>query len=111
MKSKSVIISAVLLFAALLSGCNGSAGSAAVASAIAPIRSMTVSGDGQVTLKPDIAYINIGVHTDKPTASEAVAQNNTDTQAVIDALKGAGVAAEDLQTTNFSIYQNNQQTP
>ena len=46
MKSKSVIISAVLLLAILISGCNGSAGSNTVASAIqAPVRSLTVTGN------------------------------------------------------------------
>jgi len=102
MKTKTILISAVLLFAVLLSAC----GPTTIAPAAqAPVRSMNVSGTGEVTLKPDIAYINIGVHTEKATASEATAQNNTDAQAVIDALTAAGVAADDIQTTNFSIYQ------
>lgn len=108
MKTKSILVVGLLLFAALLSAC-GPAVAAAPAQAVT--RSMTVSGTGQVTLKPDIAYINIGVHTEKPSAAEAVAQNNTDTQSLIDALKNAGVSADDLQTTNFSIYQNNQTGP
>ena len=108
MKTKTLVISIIVLLAVLLSAC----GPAVIApSQQPPIRSMTVSGTGQATLKPDIAYINIGVHTEKPSASEAVAQNNTDSQAVIDALKSAGVAANDIQTTNFSIYQNNQVGP
>jgi uncharacterized protein YggE len=96
-----------MLFAALLSGCNGSAGSNTIASAIqAPVRSLTVSGTGRVSLKPDIANINIGVHTERPVASEAVSVNNADTQKVIDALKAIGIAADDITTTNFSIWQN-----
>jgi hypothetical protein len=102
MKTKTILISAVLLFAVLLSAC----GPTTIAPAAqAPVRSMNVSGTGEVTLKPDIAYINIGVHTEKATASDATTQNNTDAQAVIDALTAAGVAADDIQTTNFSIYQ------
>jgi uncharacterized protein len=77
-----------------------------VAGTVPPVRSLTVSGTGRVLLKPDIAYINIGVHTERPVASEAVDVNNADTQKVIDALKGVGVAADDITTTNFSIWQN-----
>jgi uncharacterized protein len=108
MKTKTVLISAVLLLAVLLSAC----GPTTIAPAAQPpIRSLNVSGTGEVTLKPDIAYINIGVHTEKATASEATAQNNTDAQAVISALTAAGVAADDIQTSNFSIYQKDVTDP
>jgi uncharacterized protein YggE len=62
-------------------------------------------------MTPDIAYINIGVHTDMPTASDAVSSNNKQTQQVIDALEKFGVAAKDIRTTNFSIYPNVQYDP
>jgi uncharacterized protein YggE len=67
---------------------------------------LTVAGAGQVVLKPDIAYINIGVHTEDPSAADAVAKNNADTQKLIDALKAQGVVADDLRTANFSIWTN-----
>lgn len=70
----------------------------------APLRTISVNGSGKVTLDPDIATINIGVHTENTNAQEAVAQNNEDAQAVIDALKGFGIADKDIQTSNFSIY-------
>jgi uncharacterized protein YggE len=107
MKTKTLIISVVILLAVLLSACSSPSGSAAQA---AP-RLLTVSGAGKVSLKPDIAYINVGVHTEKPSAAEAVAENNTNTQKLIDALKAAGVDANDIQTTNFSIWQNTQSGP
>ncbi len=53
----------------------------------------------------------MGVHTEKPGAAEAVAENNANTQKLIDALKAAGVDNNDIQTLNFSIYQNNQYGP
>jgi hypothetical protein len=55
-------------------------------------------------IKPDIATINIGVQTEGSDAQEAVASNNQQSQALIDALTGAGVADNDIQTSNFSIY-------
>jgi uncharacterized protein YggE len=33
--------------------------------------------------------------------------NNTQAQALVDALKNAGIAARDIQTSNFSVYYNN----
>jgi hypothetical protein len=62
-------------------------------------------------LSPDIAYIYIGVHTEEPTAADAVEANNAQTQQVIDALQDAGVAANDIRTTSFSIWPNQQYSP
>lgn len=67
-------------------------------------RTLDVSGNGTVYLTPDIAYINIGVHTEDPAIAAAVDDNNNRTQALVDALKNAAVAPEDIQTSNFSVY-------
>jgi uncharacterized protein YggE len=104
MKTKTLVISVVLLLAVLLSAC----GPTVTANQPTPAqRTLTVSGAGQVSLKPDIAYIYVGVHTEMPSATE----NNQKTQKLIEALKAAGVEAKDIQTTNFSIWQNAQYGP
>jgi hypothetical protein len=82
-----------------------------VANPAPPQRTLNVTGMGTIMLTPDIAYINIGVHTEMPTAAAAVAANNTQTQQVVDALKTAGVDAKDIRTSNFSIYPNTQYDP
>jgi len=105
MKSKSILISVVLSLAVFLSACAPAALQGMSASQAGP-RTLTISGAGKVTLKPDIAYIYIGVHTEKSSAAEAVAENNAKTQQLIDALKAAGVDAKDIKTSNFSIWQN-----
>jgi uncharacterized protein YggE len=106
---RSILIPAVMLVALfVLSACGPAT---IVANPVPPQRILNVSGTGTVTLTPDIAYINIGVHTESPTASEAVSNNNTQTQQVVDALKKAGVDAKDIRTTNFSIYPNTQFDP
>jgi hypothetical protein len=51
------------------------------------------------------------VHTESADISTALAENNTNAQAVRDALAGFGVKPEDIQTTNFSIYPNQQYGP
>lgn len=108
MKRIFIILSIVVLAAVALSACGPTT---ITANPAPPQRTMNVTGAGTVTLTPDIAYINIGVQTEKPTAAVAVAENNTQTQRVIDALKAAGVDAKDIQTTNFSIYPNTQYDP
>ncbi len=67
-------------------------------------RTLSVNGTGTVYLTPDVAYIYIGVHTEDADIAEAVARNNAQTQRVVDALRKSGVAAKDIQTSNFSLW-------
>ncbi len=108
MKIKSLFVSVILLAAITLSACGPAT---IVANPVPPQRTMNVNGTGMVMLTPDIAYINIGVHTELATAAEAVTANTTQTQQVVDAIKNMGVDAKDIRTTNFSIYANTQTDP
>ncbi len=108
MKIKTLSVSVILLAAVALSACGPAT---IVANPVPPQRTMNVNGTGMVMLTPDIAYINIGVHTELPTAAEAVSSNTTQTQQVVDAIKSMGVDAKDIRTTNFSIYANTQTDP
>ena len=108
MRTKSMIVSLVLLLAVALSAC----GQAAIAPSAQEVqRTLNVTGAGLVYLTPDIAYINVGVHTEKSTASEAVAESNAQTAKVIDALTKSGVDPKDIRTTNFSIWPSQQYGP
>ncbi|MDD2921936.1 MAG: SIMPL domain-containing protein [Anaerolineales bacterium] len=107
MKNKFWIFAALALMLAL-SAC----GPTTINQAAQPIvRTLNVTGVGQTYLTPDIAYIYIGVHTESPTAADAVSANTAKTVAVTDAIKKAGVAAKDIVTTNFSIYPSQQYNP
>ncbi len=68
-----------------------------------PAETITVVGQGKVYIKPDIARVSIGVETSAETISEAVAENETQMEAVLAALKEAGIAEKDIQTMNYSI--------
>ena len=96
MRTKSLIVSIVVLASLVLSACG--------AAAPAGSRTLNVTGAGQAFITPDIAYLYVGVHTEKPTAAEAVAANNAQTQQVIDALKNFGVEEKDIHTSSFSIW-------
>jgi len=102
---QKVLVFTVLALALVLSAC----GPTTINQEAPPVnRTLNVNGLGVTYLTPDIAYIYIGVHNEGPAASEAVDANKVQTQAVLDALKKAGVEEKDLRTTNFSIYPSQQ---
>ena len=101
MKTKYHIVATVALIALLISACGPTT---IRQDALAPLRTVSVTGSGSANLVPDIAYIYVGVHTEKPSAAEAVDENNAQTQKMIEALKDFGIAAKDIRTTNFSIW-------
>lgn len=102
MFKKSLLL--VVLAALFLVGCTPAAPAAVSASYGAAPTGLSVNGRGQVTLAPDVAYVTIGVHTSGSDVSEAVNANATQVAEVMEALAAAGVAQEDMQTSNFSVY-------
>lgn len=106
-RNKTIVISIFLALMVLLSAC---ASNATPTTPPTP-RTLTVTGSAQAALNPDIAYINIGVHSENVDAKEAVASNNVSSQAVADALTALGVDAKDIHTTNFSIYPQDEYGP
>ena len=64
---------------------------------------LTVSGSGEVQAAPDIARLSLGVVTQNADAGEASAANAQKSAALIKAIKNAGVADKDIQTTGYNI--------
>ena len=91
-----------VLMVLLLSACVGQTGQANTP------RTLSVNGNAQVMLAPDVAYVSVGVHTDGPNAAEAVAKNNELTKNLMNAIQALGVAAEDMRTTTFNISPQQQ---
>ncbi|HSG44656.1 MAG TPA: SIMPL domain-containing protein, partial [Anaerolineales bacterium] len=73
MKNKVLFVLAIALLALLVSACGPTTVNQA---APPPVRSVSVTGAGSANLVPDIAYIYVGVHTEKASAAEAVDENN-----------------------------------
>jgi len=71
---------------------------------VTPPRQITVIGLGTVSASPDIVRANLGVQVTAPTVTEATQQNNKTMDAVLAQLKAAGVAAKDIQTSDYNIY-------
>ena len=66
---------------------------------------------GEVSRVPDIARITAGVVTVAPTATAALAQNATQMASVRAALKRAGIADRDIQTSSINLYPDYRQDP
>lgn len=90
----------IILVLALLLPCIALAETVAVAENA----TITVTGSASVTLKADYARISVGVSSKAATVEQAANENNAAIFAVIEALKEAGVAEEDIATSNYSVY-------
>jgi uncharacterized protein YggE len=66
-------------------------------------RTITVTGTGSVAVVPNRASFSFGVTTQGRTAAGALAENAAEMRKVIAALKGAGIAAADIQTQSVSL--------
>jgi uncharacterized protein len=65
--------------------------------------SVTVTGTGSVDAIPNRAGLVVGVSTDAATARAALAANAEKAARVIEALRSAGAAKQDLQTADVSV--------
>ncbi len=65
---------------------------------------ISVSGEGEAYIKPDLATFSFSVTESAKTVGEAQKSATTKTNAGIDALKKAGVAEKDIKTTGYNVY-------
>ena len=73
----------------------------------------SLSAFGETHVAPDMATINLGVQTEAMTAGEALKANGLRMNQVMTALKKAGIAERDIQTSNLNLnaqyaYEQNQ---
>ncbi len=64
---------------------------------------LTVVGHGNSQAVPDMATITMGVTSQAPSATAALASNSADTAAMLAVIKAAGVAPRDVQTSGLSL--------
>ena len=73
----------------------------------APVRSITVSGTGSVSVKPDMVSMKFIVRTTGWNCPQAAERNAINTTNTINAIKEAGVPESDISTYDYSITQDN----
>lgn len=64
---------------------------------------LTLTGSAQVSAPADYAQVLIGVRTTEKTVGEASTKNAAAIQAVLNALKQAGVKEEDIVTASYDV--------
>jgi uncharacterized protein YggE len=73
-----------------------------------------VSGEGKVTVSPDVAILSLGIQAQETDAAQARSEAAAAMEKVMTALKAAGIADKDIQTAYFNIqpvyqYDSNKQ--
>lgn len=97
----------LLALASLVIGCAPvSAGSSDVVDTSQPeqMASIKVVGSGEALGQPDEAQVTVGVETFAPKVNDATADNEATIEAILTALKEAGITSDDIQTSNYSLW-------
>jgi len=66
---------------------------------------ISVTGEGKVSVTPDLATVQLGVSAQAKTIAEAQAQATDAMNNVMNALTANGIAAKDIQTSYYNIQQ------
>lgn len=69
---------------------------------------IAVSGMGETQVVPDRARLAIGVQTQAPTAADASTRNARLQSAVIETLRGLGIPAEQIATSGYNVFPEQQ---
>ena len=98
---KHALFAALMLGAATISSA-ADAEQASITQTITGTR-LDINATGEVTRVPDVAVISAGVVSRSPTASTALQDSANRMDRVLAALKRAGVADRDVQTSNVNL--------
>lgn len=63
-----------------------------------------VTGEGKVSVTPDIVNINLGVQSQEASVADAMKKTSDAMAKVMDILKANNIADNDIQTQQFSVY-------
>ncbi len=106
--AKKSLVTALILF--LLAGCAATTGNQAeffsqpaLQQSDDTMRTVHVSGLGEIQIEPDTAVINLGVQTQGKTAQIALRENNTTMQSLIDTLEKTNIPSENIQTQTIRL--------
>ncbi|MEO8289893.1 MAG: SIMPL domain-containing protein [Gaiellaceae bacterium] len=119
---KLVVLSVLAAAALFAAGCGGGDGRSEIAlagssedkaaasaalvqsGAVVTGNGITVVGTGSVDVVPDLADWSFGVRSQAATASAALSANADAMRSILAALRGAGIAKDDLRTEQVSLY-------
>ena len=88
----------LVLLATVLAGCS-------TVNLTGQQEGIVVSGEGKVSVVPDVATVNLGIEAEDTTITAARDEAATAMEMVMAALTDNGVSEEDIQTQYFNIYR------
>jgi len=116
MKRRILYLAGILLIAIIViavSGCDSI--SAPSSSKVSPGSQQTtgiwVTGQGEVTVVPDLAVLSLGVEAEADTVAQAQNEASTAMDEILTTLSNGGVEENDIQTQYFSIYPTRRWDP
>lgn len=106
MKNKGIIIAlSVFLVVGLFVGIAMPKGNIEAAAESGETSGIVVTGSGEVKVKPDVAYISIGVETFDTDANKAQQANAKQMEKIMEAMKKQGITDKEMKTTQYNIYK------
>lgn len=101
MNTRIIIAAALALGVLVLGGCSTKV---VTTDGAAPLYTVTTNGTGETVAAPDMAEMYFGATVQSEDAKDALSRANDLAAAITSAVKDAGVASEDIQTANVSVY-------
>lgn len=106
MKNSMKHVCSLFLVGILALGMLASVQTGALAANTDVSNAINVTGKGGVKVKPDIAYVSLGVSTKDKVAKTAQANNNKKITAILDKLKTLEITEADMNTTGYTLSPN-----
>jgi uncharacterized protein YggE len=108
---KPVGVMLFVLLALTIAGCSAIQSSPVSEASSNAADAITVTGFGKTRANPNRASVSVGVNVADEDITRAVEESNQTIARITDAVKELGVVEADIQTTNFSIWAEEQWDP
>ena len=107
------ILAGLLILSTMLAGCVAGSGSTTAVnpSSQGYLDTISVTGFGEAFGVPDTGTIQLGFSTSNVDIGQAMSQSNATVERLTQAMLGVGIASEDIQTTNFSVWPEERYDP
>ena len=106
MKNKIAVVICLVLSLMLFAACQTKNYVSSEDKQESVVPTITVTGQGKMTVAPDKAVLNVGVRTQASTSEAASKENAEIMDTVKNALKKFDIKDEDMQTQNYYVYEN-----
>lgn len=68
------------------------------------VRTISITGTGEMLIKPDTVVISTGVNSGNPDIGKALEHNNSTMVAIFEGLADLGITEEKIKTNNYNVY-------